>query len=208
MKVSVHYGPVHVVAREDTKSAHAAGDSLPQTLAQIYDSHFDFVWRNARRLGIPESSADDVAQDVFVIVARRIADYDGRASMKAWIFGILARVVREHRRSFRRKGARHVPLDQHPVGVELAIAPGPSPIEAAERAERVQLMERLLGKLDEDKRLLLILSELEDWSLREIAELCGSNINTIHSRLRAAKREFERVYRRAQAGEDADDGLP
>src|ERR1700761_4891616 len=85
--------------------------TLQQSLAQIYDSYFDFVWRNARRLGVPEASADDVAQDVFVIVQRRIDNYDGRASMQAWIFGILLRVVNDHRRSFRRQGARHVPLE-------------------------------------------------------------------------------------------------
>ena len=178
---------------------------LPPGLAQIYEQHFDFVWRNARRLGVPEASADDVAQDVFVIVQRRMADYDGRGSLKAWIFGILVRVVRDHRRSFRRKGARQVPLDQAMQSVSSALEPGPSPVEAAERAEHARLLERLLAELDEDKRTVLILFELEQWTLREIAELFGSNTNTIHSRLRAAKRAFEVAYVRSQAGKE---GLP
>lgn len=181
-----------------TKSETSRPRALPETIEQIYDAYFDFVWRNARRLGVPESSADDVAQDVFMVVQRRIGDYDGRASMQAWIFGILVRVVSSHRRSHQRKGARNVPFDSE-MSSELTAAPELTPVEHAERAERTVLLVRLLDELGEDKRTLLILSELEGWTLREIAELLGSNINTVHSRLRAAKRDFERAYLQAQA---------
>jgi RNA polymerase sigma factor (sigma-70 family) len=60
----------------------------------------------------------------------------------------------------------------------------------------VRLLGTLLDQLDEDKRTLLVLSELEQWTLREIAELLGSNTNTIHSRLCAAKRAFAKVHAR------------
>jgi RNA polymerase sigma-70 factor, ECF subfamily len=202
LKASSEHWPVHVSARDDAKDAPATRERLPGTLEQIYDAHFDFVWRNARRLGVPEASADDIAQDVFMIVQRRIADFDGRASMQAWIFGILVRVVHDYRRSFRRKDARHVPLEHESSKGTGAAAPGPSPVELAERAERARLVETLLADLDADKRTLLILAELEQWTLREIAELFGSNTNTIHSRLRAAKRAFELAYRRSQAGKE------
>lgn len=168
---------------------------MAATLDQIYHAHFDFVWRNARRLGIPETSADDVVQDVFVIVQRRLADFDGRTSMKAWLFGILVRVTRDHRRSFRRKGGRCIPLDE--VSHRDVAAPeAPTPSDLAERAQRVHLLEALLDQLGDDKRTLLILSELEQCTLREIAEILGSNTNTIHSRLRAARRDFDKVYTR------------
>ena len=201
MKASIGRLPLALNAREDARAAPAPGAALPADLAQIYDAHFDFVWRNARRLGVSEASADDVAQDVFMIVQRRIADFDGRASMQAWIFGILVRVVRDHRRTFRRKGARNVSLE-HDLAQDLGAAPGLTPVEQAERAERMRLLDKLLGQLDEDKRTLLILSEYEEWTLREIAELYGSNTNTIHSRLRAAKRAFEQAYARSQAGKE------
>ena len=191
---------MHAVTRDDARPVVASGAALHGTLAQIYDAHFDFVWRNARRLGVPDASADDVAQDVFMIVQRRIADFDGRASMQAWIFGILVRVVRDHRRSFRRKGARNVSLE-HEASREAGAAPGPTPVEQAERAERMRLLEQLLGELDEEKRTLLMLSELEEWTLREIAEFYGSNTSTIYSRLRAAKRAFEQAYQRVQASQ-------
>jgi RNA polymerase sigma-70 factor (ECF subfamily) len=202
LKASLETWPEQLIARNDSKGASTTRNALPETLAQIYDAHFDFVWRNARRLGVPEASADDVAQDVFMIVQRRIADFDGRASVKAWIFGILVRVVHDHRRSFRRKGARNVSFE-HDLGAgSSAVAPGPTPVELAERSERVRLLETLLAELDEDKRTILILSELEQWTLREIAALFGSNTNTIHSRLRAAKRAFEQAYARSQSGQE------
>ena len=197
MKASIEHWPAPLIARKKEEVADDARASLPATLAEIYDSHFHYVWRNARRLGVLEASADDVVQDVFMVVQRRIQDYDGRASMQAWIFGILIRVVHDHRRSFLRKGARHVPLEG-----DAAASQDPTPTEFAEQAERKHLVERVLSELDEQKRTLLILSELEQWTLREIAELFGSNINTIHSRVRAAKRAFEEAYTRAKTGKE------
>jgi RNA polymerase sigma-70 factor (ECF subfamily) len=168
---------------------------LPGSLAAIYDEHFDFIWRNARRLGVPDAQADDVVQDVFIVVQRRIKDFDGRVPLRAWVFGILVRVVRDYRRSFRRKGSRCVPLEEAAGSHGMsAAASDPNPGELAERSERIRLLDTLLDRLDEGKRTVLVLSELEQWTLREIAEFMGSNINTVHSRLRAAKRDFERLH--------------
>lgn len=199
MKALIGHWPSAMSAREDAKEPGASDGSLPQSLSEIYESYFDFVWRNARRLGVPEANADDVAQDVFLIVQRRIADYDGRSTMQAWIFGILVRIVRDHRRSFRRRGAHHEALDFNRATCATS---EPTPVEQLEREQRVRMVDRLLGELDEDKRTLLILSELEEWTLREIAEFYGSNINTIYSRLRAAKRDFERAYKRSKISEE------
>ncbi|HEX4337310.1 MAG TPA: RNA polymerase sigma factor [Polyangiaceae bacterium] len=182
-------------SQDSARDTTATEDPTVGSFDRIYHAHFGFVWRNARRLGIPEASADDVVQDVFVIVQRRISDFDGRTALKAWIFGILLRVARDHRRSFRRKGGRCIPLDEVSHG-DVAAAEGPTPSELAERSERIHLLDALLDQLDEDKRTLLILSELEQCTLREIAEMLGSNTNTVHSRLRAAKRDFDKVYTR------------
>jgi RNA polymerase sigma-70 factor (ECF subfamily) len=81
------------------------------TVTEIYNEYFDFVWRNARRLGVPASAADDVVQEVFIVVQRRLSEFDGRTQIRSWIFGILVRVVGNYRRTFLRKEARCVPLD-------------------------------------------------------------------------------------------------
>jgi RNA polymerase sigma-70 factor (ECF subfamily) len=163
------------------------------------DEYSNFVWRNARRLGVPSSGAEDVVQDVFIVVQRRLSDFDGRTAMQSWIFGILVRVVAHYRRSYQRKDARCVSLEPEARYHNAGPAGARSPSEQAENAERVRLLEQLLGQLDEGKRTLLVLSELEGWTLREIAEHLGSNTNTVHSRLRAAKRAFEDVHRRWRA---------
>lgn len=196
MKASLEPWSVRLPDFDAGNAAPTTPAALVGTMAQVYDAHFDFVWRNARRLGVSEASADDVVQDVFVVIQRRLADFDGRTQLRVWIFGILVRVARDHRRSFRRKGARCVPLEDDAGHAVIDSAPPLTPSELTEHAERVRLLASLLDQLDDDKRTLLVLSELEQWTLREIAEFLGSNINTVHSRLRAAKRAFEKVHSR------------
>jgi len=184
---------------DDARSDAATTQVATKSFEQIYDEYSDFVWRNARRLGVPSSGAEDVVQDVFIVVQRRLPDFDGRTAIQSWIFGILVRVVGHYRRSYQRKDSRCVSLEQDARYHNTSLAGARSPSEQAENAERLRLLETLLGQLDEGKRTLLVLSELEGWTLREIAEYLGSNTNTVHSRLRAAKRAFEDVHRRWRA---------
>jgi RNA polymerase sigma-70 factor (ECF subfamily) len=192
---------MRISSSDDARTGAATPHVATKSFEQIYDECSDFVWRNARRLGVPSSGAEDVVQDVFIVVQRRLPDFDGRTTIQSWIFGILVRVVRHYRRSYQRKDARCVSLEQHAVCNNSSLAGARSPSDQAENAERVRLLEKLLGQLDESKRTLLILSELEGWTLREIAEYVGSNTNTVHSRLRAAKRAFEDLHRRWLAEE-------
>src|SRR5262245_16282732 len=75
----------------------------PVAFDAVYDACFDFVWRNARRLGVPDAQLDDAVQEVFLVVHRRLADFEGRSSIKTWVFGILLKVAADHRRALRRK---------------------------------------------------------------------------------------------------------
>jgi RNA polymerase sigma-70 factor (ECF subfamily) len=168
----------------------------PVSFEQVYFEHAHFVWRNALRLGVPASTVDDVVQDVFIVVQRRLSEFDKHTAMRSWIFGILSNVVRHYRRKARRKDGRCVSLEQDAVHEVARLQGNLNPSDQAEHAERVRLLETLLDKLDDDKRTLLVLSELEGWTLREIAEHLGSNINTVFSRLRAAKRAFDEHHRK------------
>ena len=180
-------------SEDDELAARARASSRPE-FATVYDEHFPFVWRSARRLGVDPSAVDDVVQDVFVVVHRRLADFEGRSSLKTWLFGILLRVVRDHRRTLRRK---------HPKeGGDLeAIADttSESPHESAEKAEGVRLLHALLDALDDDKREVFVLAELEQMTVPEIADATDSNVNTVYSRLRAARREFDAAVCRHHA---------
>ena len=82
----------------------------------IYEAHFSFVWRSVCRLGVADSMVDDVVQDIFVVVHRKLGDFEGRSSIKTWLFAIIRRTVRDHRRSRSRRpadaaGAAHVDAD-------------------------------------------------------------------------------------------------
>src|SRR5882672_1624496 len=83
----------------------------------VYKTCFAFVFRNAKRLGVGDDSIDDVVQEVFLVVHRRLHDYDGRVPINGWIFGILSHVVRGHRRTLRRK---HRPMMQGGIDAEAA----------------------------------------------------------------------------------------
>jgi len=170
----------------------ATAETLPEppTLADIYREHFEFVWRSLRRLGVPEHAIEDAAQDVFVVVARRLADFEGRSSLRTWLFGIAIRVVRTRRRS----SWRH----QRKVDA-LAREPSPSADPIA-RQDAQRLLLRLLDELSEDQRATYVLIELEGMTAVEVAEGLGANVNTIYTRLRAARNQLRRAAARHLEG--------
>ena len=178
-----------------------AGDRRPAsgeiaTFEGIYQEFFDFVWRSARRLGIPTSSVDDVVQDVFLVVHRRLRDFEGRSSMKTWIFGITLRVVADHRRSLRRKGGLSPLPDEKVLGDR-----GEGPVAELEQRQAARVLHALLEELEDDKRTVFVLAELEQLGAKEISEMIGVPVNTVYSRLRAARDAFDGALARYRAKE-------
>ena len=165
----------------------------------IYERYFDFVWCNVRRLGVPEASVDDAVQEVFLVVHRRLPEFEGRSSFRTWLFGIVLRVASEQRRALRRKSphacAGNAPVDADSIADERTA----SPHEATARSQEVRLLYKLLAELDEEKLAVFVLAELEQMSIPEIAESLGANVNTIYARLRAARRAFEQAVAREKA---------
>jgi RNA polymerase sigma-70 factor (ECF subfamily) len=155
-----------------------------ETLAfgAVYAQYFRAMWRTLRRLGVAKAQLDDAAQDVFVVVHRRLAEFDGR-SLRGWLYAIAVRVASDYRRS-----ARH--LNALPLA-ETIRDPAPDPERASELGESVELLHAVLAALDEPKRTVFVLGELEELSAPEMAEVLGVNLNTVYSRLRAARSEFE-----------------
>ncbi len=164
------------------------------TFAEAYETHFDFVWRSARRLGVPDTHLDDVVQDVFVTVYRRLDAFAGRSQLRTWIFGILRHTVRDLRRTQRRKPTE--PLAHDPEGH------GNGPHEATVHREGTRLLHEVLASLDDDQREVFVLAELEQMSAPEIGVALGVNVNTVYSRLRAARQAFEACLKRLQCREE------
>ncbi len=165
----------------------------------LYEEHFDFVWRTARRLGLPETAAEDCVQDTFLVLHRKLSEYDGKTPVKRWILGMTVRVAADHRRRYKRKEAPCVPHAADSEGDLLAASTALMPNAELEKAESLRLLEQLLGEIEESKREVLVLAELEEMTAPEIGELLGTNVNTIYARLRAARKDFEAAYTRYRA---------
>ncbi len=195
--------PLYLVAIVWSVRANALSDRVrleipaePATFQQVYDTHVDYVWRTVCRLGIHGAAVQDVTQEVFLVVHRKLAEFEGRASVKTWLFRIARRVVRDHRRTIRRK-------DSHTDGaadVEEVPADGESgPDVSVAKAEAVRLLYQILDTLDEDKREVFVLAELEQWPAPQIAQALEINANTVYSRLRLAREGFNLALARHRA---------
>lgn len=165
---------------------------------QVYAETFPAVWRMVRRMGVIDSAIDDVVQEVYVTVYRKLDQFEGRCAIKTWVLGILTRVVNNYRRVRRRKGRGHA-LSSVVGDPDLLPDSQIDPHEQVSRAEAGRIVHGLLDELDDDKASVFALAELEGMSVPEIAEALGTNVNTTYARLRAARRDFERGLRRLQA---------
>lgn len=162
----------------------------------IYEQHFDMVWRGLRRLGVAEAALDDAAQEVFFVAFRRIAEFEGRSTLKTWLYGIALRVAR------RFHAARGASKETESLSDELSDAQEDGPQESALRAEAVRTLYQLLAQLEPDKRAVFVLSELEQMTAPEIALVTETGLNTVYSRLRAARREFDAALARFRARDE------
>jgi RNA polymerase sigma-70 factor (ECF subfamily) len=161
----------------------------------VYEQFFELVWRSLRRLGVRDDARDDALQDVFVVVHRRLEDFEQRSSLKTWIFGITLRVASDYLRRGRRAALTHA------LDVDLRDA-RPDPHEQNVQREAAELLYRALDELDAEKRAAFVLAELEEMSMAEIATAVGANVNTVSSRVQAARRQFESALRRLRAKDD------
>ncbi len=156
------------------------------SLHGVYEAQWRFVWRSVRKMGIPEPRIEDVVQDVFIVVSRQLDAFEGRSSVRTWLYGIAFRVAQEdHRR--RVKESRAAPtVVESPTGPEAY----------AERVQAAQLLHELLAELPEEQRVVFVMAELEGLSPAEIAEATEVGINTVYSRLRRAREHLERATER------------
>jgi RNA polymerase sigma-70 factor (ECF subfamily) len=162
---------------------HASSSSV--SFQSVYDEFFAFVYRNARRLGVPQSAADDVTQDVFLVIHRRLGEYDGRASLRSWVYGVLVNTVRGYRRTARRK--HHALVGRENLDDFGAAATEANPERRAQGRQEMEMFLSLLGELNDEQRELIVLADLEQLNVSEIAACTGTNVNTLQSRLRVAR---------------------
>lgn len=143
----------------------------------VFKSHYAFVWRSLRRLGVQPDGVDDAVQDVFIVVHRRLPEFEGRASVRTWLFRIALRVASNHRR---RQRAQPVSVDTQRLTGELGT------VDLSQTEARA-VLDALLAQLPERQRAVFVAVELEGLRGPEVAQALGIRVNTVYSRLRLAR---------------------
>lgn len=191
------------VAPAEAPPPRAAAPEL--SFEALYDQWFDDVSRWVRALGAREADRDDLVQDIFMVVHRRLPDFDGQ-NVAGWLYRIAGRKVRDHRRLLWVKhlfGTKSTPL------VEATLTTRHSALDELETKQKRELLERLLDKLNADQRAAFVLFEIEGNSGEEIARLQGVPINTVWARIHKARKKLqEQAERFDKRGAEAGEGRP
>jgi RNA polymerase sigma-70 factor (ECF subfamily) len=172
------------IASERLRSAKEAPLDT-RDFASVYYHTYEDVSRWIRALGGPSSEQDDLIQDIYLIVHRKLAHFDGR-NLGAWLYRITAHRVRDFRRLW---WFRHV-LGKDPLAIEKLESDDPNPVRAFEAAEKRRELERLLSKLSPPLRATFILFEIEGYTAEEIAGLQVISVNTVRARIHRARKKL------------------
>lgn len=159
----------------------ARGGEGTVALAEVFADHVHYVFRTLRRLGVGESDVEDVCQEVFLVVNRRLREFEGRASLRTWIYAICLRCAARYRK---RPHLRH---EQNELELR-EVTVDPSQQHELEHKRALLQLDGALAQLPEAQREVYVLYELEELGMREIAEAVGCPIQTAYSRLHAARK--------------------
>jgi RNA polymerase sigma-70 factor (ECF subfamily) len=166
------------------------------TVAELFKELAPFVWRALRRLGVADRDVDDMVQEVFVVVHRKLPEFEGRSTIRTWVYGICVRTASDYRNRARVK--RELLPDSMPDVT--------SPNDAHEALAHHQaraLLDRVLDDLDEDKRAVFVLYEIEELGMAEVAEAVDCPLQTAYSRLHSARKMVEDGIARMRSSQQA-----
>jgi RNA polymerase sigma-70 factor, ECF subfamily len=186
---STHSLGVATEGPDDPPAAAHEGTSGQLDFRAIFEEQAPFVWRLLRRLGVAERDTPDLCQDVFIVVHRTLPTFDGACTVRSWLYGIAIRVAADYRRRSRTR------LEEVTAEPPRAAIPA-GQHEALEREEATRLLDRALRALDEDKRAVFVLYEVEGLRMPEIAEMVGCPVQTAYARLYAARKQVMAAFRR------------
>jgi RNA polymerase sigma-70 factor (ECF subfamily) len=157
----------------------------PRDFESVYNHTYKEVLRWIRALGGPSSDQDDLVQEIFLIVHRKLPDFDG-LNLAAWLYRITAHRVRDYRRL---AWFRHV-LANGALSIEKVESTDPNPLVVLETVEKRRQLERLLSKLGSRLRATFVLFEVEGYTAEEIADLQAVSVNTVRARIHRARKKL------------------
>ena len=165
------------------------------TLTDIYAAEARWVWRALWRLGVPERDLEDVAHDVFVVVHRKLADYDPSRPLRPWLFGICFRVALDRRRKASTAREQLAFDDDAARGDDIA-ADVDDAVTVIARKQQSALVQQALRALPLEQRAVLVLQEREGLAVADCVGVLDAPLNTLYSRLRLARAAFARAIAR------------
>lgn len=163
--------------------------------AAVHAKHGPFVWATLQRLGVRDAYLDDLYQEVFIVVHKRLSSFDTSAPMPPWLFGICVRVAAAHRRR------AHHRREQVTDAVHTAEVRSDrrTPEDDASHEQSRQQLQAILDEMDLARRAIFVMFEIDELSCDEIAATLGIPVGTVYSRLHHARKEFGRAVERWRA---------
>lgn len=161
----------------------------------LYDEHFDFVWRTFRRLGFQEADCFDASQEAFLTIRRKMHEFEGRSSLRTWIFGICVGTARNKRRALMRANR----LRESESAIEVAQASQATAEHVVSLSDARRMLETILSSMSPTLRASFVMFELEQISAEEISEMLGVPPATVRSRVRLAREHYDRAVKRIRA---------
>lgn len=184
-----------VPAASLSERAESGSEGVPDTLTatDMFREHGRYAFRLLRRLGVHEADVDDVLQEVFVAVHRKLPEFDPSRSRRGWLYGICLRLAANYRRTRAKRREQPAP-ESEPIDVDAA-----TPLEVLEARKARAVLDTILAELPDPKRDVFVLHVIEDLPMHEVAEAIGCPLHTAYTRFYAAKKLFEAAARRARA---------
>lgn len=182
-------GQVSWLRTEAFLSADADRPRPGTAFRRLYDEHSAFAWRALRCFGVPDASLEDALQDVFVVVFRRLSEYDQSRPFRGWLWGIARNVAATYLRTDQRGARRYAAVRDEAPPASAA------PEGAVAARQALALVDAFLATLPDGFREVFVLSDIEGWSPTEIAATLGLRPGTVYSRLHTARARFGEAAR-------------
>lgn len=166
------------------------GVSEKPTFNQIYKDTFLFVFKLVKKQGVHNSLIDDIVQEIFITVHRQLPGFEFKSEIKTWLYSITINYINNYRRTKRRKGNGQA-IISNVFDPDDLICNHSSQYEAYKRVQASKIFNNLISKMDKNKAEVLLLHEFEEMTIVEIAEFTKVNRNTVSSRIRVGRKQFE-----------------
>jgi len=188
-------GPKYPNAMTSQEMSRSDGHASRPEFREIFRSEFSYVWNTLIRLGVAPGDVEDVTHDVFLHVHRKLTDYDALRPLRPWLFGFAFRLASDYKKLARHRHER-VGLDEERVD------DAPRADELLLSAEERKLVEAALARVPIERRAILLLHEVDGYSIPEVARALGVPLNTAYSRLRIAREDLARAVEMLRARQE------